>query len=213
MWQFMAADLIADPKMNHTFVHDLESAYYLVFWLSIRFLPNSWSPEDHVMVMHRLFNPVAFPDKGASSKKDWMVSSSVKETSKFIIIGNLVLIGLIRSLNKHFHAHIVNQARVAEVEAEAAIVPSFGLLATTPSVNNAPTQEFLHYMDSHEGVINMFKDSLYLQWPKDEPATKQHIPDMDWPLARKSKSYVGRDIKKEGSSQKRLHTDQFFVIV
>jgi hypothetical protein len=138
-----------------------------------------------------------------------MVSSSVKETSKFIIIGNLVHTGLICSLNKHFHAHIVNQARVAE----ATIVPSFGLLATTPSVNNAPTQEFLHYMDSHEGVINMFKDSLYLQWPEDEPATKQHIPDMDWPLARKSKLYIRRDIEKEGSSQKRLHMDQFFVIV
>jgi hypothetical protein len=104
----MAADLIADPKMNHTFVHDLESAYYLVFWLSIRFLPNSWSPGDCVMAMHHLFNPVAFLDKGSSSKKDWMVSSSVKETSKFIITDNLVLTGLICSLNQHFHDHIVN---------------------------------------------------------------------------------------------------------
>jgi hypothetical protein len=102
MWQFMAADLIADPKMNHTFIYDLESAYYLVFWLSIKFLPNSWTPNDRVMVMHNLFNPVAFPDKGSSSKKDWMVSSSVIELLKFNIIGNLVLTGLIRSLNQHF---------------------------------------------------------------------------------------------------------------
>jgi hypothetical protein len=99
----MAADLIADLKMNHTFVYDLESAYYLIFWLSIRFLPNSWSPDNHMMAMHRLFNPVAFLDKGSSGKKDWMVSSFVKETLKFIIIGNLVLTGLIRSLNQHFH--------------------------------------------------------------------------------------------------------------
>jgi hypothetical protein len=62
-------------------------------------------------------------------------------------------------------------------------------------------------MVSHEGVIKMFKDSLDLQWPEDEPATKQHIPDMDWWSARKSKSYVRRDIEKEGSSQKRLRTD------
>jgi hypothetical protein len=96
---------------------------------------------------------------------------------------------------------------VRVAEAEAAIVPRFGLLATTPSVNNALTQEFLHFMDSHEGVINMFKESLYLQWPEDEPATKQHIPDMYWLFARKSKSYVGRDIEKEGSSQKRLRMD------
>jgi hypothetical protein len=205
----MAADLIADPKMNHTFVHDLESAYYLIFWLSIKFLPNSWTPNDRAMVMHNLFNPVAFPDKGSSSKKDWMVLLSVIELSKFDIIGNLVLIRLIRSLNQHFQAYILNQARVAEVAAVVmvAIFPRFGPLATTPSVNNALTQEFLCYMDSHEGVIKMFKDSLDLQWPKDEPATKQHITDMDWLLARKSKSYVRRNIKKEGSSQKWLRTD------
>jgi hypothetical protein len=200
----MAADLIVDPKMNHTFVHDLKSAYYLIFWLSIKFLPNSWTPHDRAMVMHNLFNPVAFPDKGSSSKKDWMVLSSVIELSKFDITGNLVLTRLIHSLNQHFQAHILNQARVAEA---VAIVSRFGLLATTPFVNNTPTQEFLRYMDSHEGVIKMFKDSLDLQWPEDEPATKQHISDMDWLSARKSKSYVGRDIEKEGSSQKRLCTD------
>jgi hypothetical protein len=87
------------------------------------------------------------------------------------------------------------------------IILRFGPLATTPSVNNAPTQEFLHYMDSHKGVIKMFKDSLDLQWPEDEPATKQHITDMDWLLARKSKLYVRRDIEKEGSLQKRLRMD------
>jgi hypothetical protein len=125
----MAADLIADPKMNHTFVHDLESAYYLVFWLSIKFLPNSWTPHDHAMVRHNLFNPVAFPDKGSSSKKDWMVSSSVTELSKFDITGNLVLTELICSLNQHYQAHILNQAQVAVA---AAIVPRFGPLATTP---------------------------------------------------------------------------------
>jgi hypothetical protein len=106
-----------------------------------------------------------------------MVSSSVTELSKFDITGNLVLTGLIRSLNQHFQAHILNQAWVAA--AAAAIVLRFGPLATTPSVNNAPTQEFLRYMISHEGVIKMFKDSLNHQWPEDEPATKQHIPDMD----------------------------------
>jgi hypothetical protein len=62
-------------------------------------------------------------------------------------------------------------------------------------------------MDSHEGVIDMFRDSLHLQWPEVEPAMKQDIADVDWPLAKKSKSYVGRVIEKEGSLQKRLCMD------
>ncbi|KAN0114005.1 hypothetical protein V8E52_007154, partial [Russula decolorans] len=40
-WQFMAADLIKDPTISQTFVHDLESAFYVMFWLSLKYLPNS----------------------------------------------------------------------------------------------------------------------------------------------------------------------------
>ncbi|KAN0123635.1 Protein kinase-like domain containing protein, partial [Russula decolorans] len=38
-WQFMAADLIKDPTISQTFVHDLESAFYVMFWLSLKYLP------------------------------------------------------------------------------------------------------------------------------------------------------------------------------
>ncbi|KAF8498954.1 hypothetical protein F5888DRAFT_1633507 [Russula emetica] len=56
-WQFMAADLIMDPTINHTFIHDLESAFYVIFWLSIKFLSNFWDPQQHANVMKELFNP------------------------------------------------------------------------------------------------------------------------------------------------------------
>jgi hypothetical protein len=71
-WQFIAADLVMDPKINHTFVHDLESAFYVVLWLSIKFLPNSWSASTRRFVMSQLFNPDAFPTVGSSSKRNWM---------------------------------------------------------------------------------------------------------------------------------------------
>jgi serine/threonine protein kinase len=43
-WQFMAADLISDPTISQTFVYDLESAFYVMFWLSLKYLPNSYDP-------------------------------------------------------------------------------------------------------------------------------------------------------------------------
>ena len=30
-WQFMAANLISDPKTDHTFVYNLELAFYVIF--------------------------------------------------------------------------------------------------------------------------------------------------------------------------------------
>ncbi|KAH9039165.1 hypothetical protein EDB85DRAFT_1859941, partial [Lactarius pseudohatsudake] len=31
-WQFMAADLVMDPDTTHSFVHNLESTFYVVLW-------------------------------------------------------------------------------------------------------------------------------------------------------------------------------------
>ncbi|KAI9429590.1 hypothetical protein H4582DRAFT_1778147, partial [Lactarius indigo] len=31
-WQFMAADLIGNPKINQTFIHDIESAFFVLLW-------------------------------------------------------------------------------------------------------------------------------------------------------------------------------------
>src|SRR6266576_6541571 len=93
----MAADLVKDPIINYTFVHDLESAFYIVFWLSIRLLPNSWTPHKCMLVMCNLFNPLAFSNVGASTKKNWM-AKGIAETSNFHIIGNIALTRLILSL-------------------------------------------------------------------------------------------------------------------
>jgi hypothetical protein len=50
-WQFMAADLIKDPTISQTFVHDLESAFYVMFWLSLKYLPNSYAPSKRGSVL------------------------------------------------------------------------------------------------------------------------------------------------------------------
>jgi hypothetical protein len=53
-WQFMAADLIKDPTISQTFVHDLESVFYVMFWLSLKYLPNSYAPSKRGSVCEEL---------------------------------------------------------------------------------------------------------------------------------------------------------------
>jgi hypothetical protein len=57
-WQFMAADLIANPGISQTFVHDLESAFYVMFWLSLKYLPSSYRPDKRGSVLNAVFNPI-----------------------------------------------------------------------------------------------------------------------------------------------------------
>ena len=102
----MAANLVKDPMINHIFIHDLESAFYVIFWLSIRLLLNSWTSQKHALVMCNLFNPLAFSNMGTFTKKNWM-AKGIAETSNFHIVGNTALTGLILSLLLFFQARHV----------------------------------------------------------------------------------------------------------
>ena len=102
-WQFMAADLISNPKTDHTFVHNLESAFYVILWLSIKFLPNSWDGAVCSLVMNDLFNPPTFKLVGSQAKVNWM-AHAIAQTREFRVDGNPILSGLITSLTLYFQA-------------------------------------------------------------------------------------------------------------
>jgi hypothetical protein len=99
----MAADLIRDPRIDHTFVHDLESAFYVILWLCIKFLPNNWNGAVRSLVMNDLFNPPTFKLVGSQAKVNWM-ARAVAQTDGFYVDGNPILSGLITSLAPYFQA-------------------------------------------------------------------------------------------------------------
>ncbi|KAI9436787.1 hypothetical protein BJY52DRAFT_1130340, partial [Lactarius psammicola] len=40
-WQFMAADLVQRSSIPHTFIHNLESAFWVMLWVVILYMPSS----------------------------------------------------------------------------------------------------------------------------------------------------------------------------
>jgi hypothetical protein len=118
-WQFMAADLIKDPTISQTFVHDLESAFYVMFWLSLKYLPNSYAPSKRGLVLSTVFNPIpvdsllspilptnsdsdhnsdSHSESGIGSKVDWMANND--DVDIFKVTGNNPLSVLLPSLKK-----------------------------------------------------------------------------------------------------------------
>lgn len=191
-----------NPAIKHTFIHDLESAFYVVFWLSIKFLANSWSPERRSLVMNNLFNPVAFATVGASSKRNWMAQGRA-ETLDFKVIGNEFLTGLIISLVSFF------QARHMQIIDQPPTHLNFGPREPDIPMGRDAIEVYLRSnLADHKVVIATFRSSLNpeMRWPEVEPATKQNIyypSKEERSSSKRSKSYYGKDM---GSSQKRLRT-------
>lgn len=101
----MAADLIMNPETNHTSVHDLEPAFYVIFWLSIRLLANTWSEEVRLFTMEELFNPDAFENVVFPSKLNWMARARTNMSS-FEVIGNPVLTNVLLALAELFETRL-----------------------------------------------------------------------------------------------------------
>ncbi|KAI9433375.1 hypothetical protein F5148DRAFT_113471 [Russula earlei] len=205
-WQFMAADLVKDPTINHTLVHDLESTFYVVFWISIRFLRNSWTPEERGVVMNDLFNPPAFSTVGSASKRNWM---SKGDTNDFKILDNRPLTGLIHSLLPFF------KARYLGIGNQPTDDLNFGPpRSELPElrVNEEDIQRYLRLLVDHQEVMSIFRKSLEIQWPKwpeVEHAEKQKISYLGRENRFSSKRSTSRSSlrqngEKEGSSEKRL---------
>jgi len=201
----MAADLVTDPTINHMFIHDLESAFYVVFWLSIRLLANTWTPERRALIMHDLFNPVASLTEGASSKKNWMAQPPLNEKERFEVVGNLTLTGLILSLLPFF------QARHVEIVDQPTTHLNFGPRESNLHMDKEVINAYLRDLVDHNEVIATFRRSLDIKvpWPEVEPTTRQDIARIGragQDSSKWSKSYYGKDIG-EGSSQKQYRTE------
>jgi hypothetical protein len=169
-WQFMAADLIKDPTISQTFVHDLESAFYVMFWLSLKYLPNSYTPSKRGSILSAVFNPIpvdsllspilptnsdsdydsdSHSESGIGSKVDWMANND--DVDIFKVTGNNPLSLLLPSLKdmlgfRHLSSKVINKLQSIE----------------TLNVE-------------YSRVIKMLDDALQEQWPHDDCAWLQRI--------------------------------------
>jgi hypothetical protein len=166
-WQFMAADLIEDPTISQTFVHDLESAFYVMFWLSLKYLPNSYNPSRRGSVLSTVFNPIPVDSllspilptnpvsdhnsdsdqSGDDSRVNWMANSKFR----FKVTGNKPLSSLLPSLKdmlgfRHLNSKVINKLQSIE----------------TRNVE-------------YSQVLKMLDDALQEQWPHDDCARLQRI--------------------------------------
>jgi len=79
-WNFIAADLLDNPQTEHSFVHDLESFFYVLLYLSVLYLPTGWDEGERSDFLNTIMDIRHFgkDGKGGTGKYFFMTSTSMK---------------------------------------------------------------------------------------------------------------------------------------
>ncbi|KAI9429559.1 hypothetical protein H4582DRAFT_2147458 [Lactarius indigo] len=64
MWQFMVVDLIGNPKINQTFIHDIESAFFVLLWMATHYVQAKLQTDHLSGLVNSVFHPKIFRSSG-----------------------------------------------------------------------------------------------------------------------------------------------------
>ncbi|KAI0287039.1 hypothetical protein BC826DRAFT_1120076 [Russula brevipes] len=73
-WPFMAADLVVDEnhEVTQTFIHDLESAFYVLLHQALRYRHTSLTEKARSTLFSQVFNTRTVGGLGSGTKLTWM---------------------------------------------------------------------------------------------------------------------------------------------
>jgi len=70
----MAADLIQDSSIPHTFVHDLESVFWVLIWIVVSYMPTTWDDGECSSFLKETMCPKVYGPRGGTRKKDFILA-------------------------------------------------------------------------------------------------------------------------------------------
>jgi hypothetical protein len=186
-WQFMAADLIEDPKICQMFVHDIESAFFLLLWMSICYIKSNWDESRRSDFINSIFHPPVYGHSGGSTKMMFMQSTKL-DSLEFVT--NKHLAALLRAWKKvlafRYAKRPEKAPRVQEVDVRDVILRTHhkdGQSAESASQDEEDLKrQLLEYellmsgLKNHNVFLEVLDEVLVREeWPLSEPAEWQSI--------------------------------------
>ncbi|KAH9030590.1 hypothetical protein EDB83DRAFT_2229720, partial [Lactarius deliciosus] len=155
-WLFMAVDLVFNSKIKHSFVHDLESAFYVLLWQSAHYLPSEWG-ETGLAALHVSIGAEVQVDNMDTCKMGFMATSHLLTTLNFLGPSpdtHSPLGELIRSFTNMFRTKYSIRCLIGPRSTKSVEEPAFSI--------------------THEEVIDIFSAALGKvdEWPSSDGSTK-----------------------------------------
>jgi hypothetical protein len=191
----MAADLIEDPTICQSFIHDIESAFFTLLWMAILYLKSSWEMKLLSSFISSIFHPPVFGSSGGSSKLIFMRSEQL-DTLEFAT--NKPLTALLRGWHEalairhakrpelphpqtfsYFNDVILRTLPGDSQGAESASKPTAAVESSQEESYESQLRRYevrMSALKNHDAVLDML--DLLLQnpeWPAEEPAERQRV--------------------------------------
>ena len=192
----MAADLIEKPDILQTFVHDIESAFFLLLWMALLFVNSSWQNPRLSSFINDIFHPPVFGGSGGSLKAMFMRLEQL-ETLKFP--GNAHLANLLHAWQSTLAVRYTKQPErdlcddsekfdLKDVilcihpqddqgaESPPKVAATNGLLQEETYKQQLQQYELLmRAFRNHDVFLDILSRFFKIQgWPTNEPAAKQN---------------------------------------
>ena len=177
-WQFLAAELIQNPRIEHTFCHDLESAFYVLLWIIILYVKNSWNTGERAATIRQVLMPEQYGETGGCGKAAWM--SFPGALRNFNVPSNEPLTFLLKSY-KNTLSVLYNKPEALDTMPDP---PSEGSQFTNSTSESRLSQllledrnKCLSRLKDHTYILELFRSQLEdaSKWPVDDCAKLQDV--------------------------------------
>ncbi|KAI9511079.1 hypothetical protein F5148DRAFT_994260 [Russula earlei] len=155
-WQFMAADLVCNPAIPQTFVHDLESAFWVLIWNAVLYMETNMNDGLRSSFLKKM-SPEMFEGTGGTGKSDYMAKGGLEFTVK-----NKIVNTLLKTLKYALGAR-------HETLEDDILEPSLYLMLSTDREKRVKALK-------HEAILQYFENALKSTgWPTDDAAIRQTL--------------------------------------
>jgi Fungal protein kinase len=173
-WEFMAADLVACTSNVHTFIHDLESAYWVLMSQAVRNMHSEWSKSIRSSFVNEVLHAKRYGQSGPAKLERF---ANPYSWTDFVLPSNKPLTQLLRSL---------------KFELIQRYFPQIEAACTLQEFVDPKEYEKLRY--KHDKIIEIFTIALQSPgWPEEDLPIKQ-------PIAR---SYSAQAMSSSSSKRSR----------
>ena len=96
-WQFMAADLVMNPKVTQTKEHDLESVFWILLWMCLSYMKTIMPPGLRADILNNIMSPRVHDGSGGMGKANFMASGI---SLKYLMAPNCPMADLLKALHR-----------------------------------------------------------------------------------------------------------------
>ena len=168
----MAAALVENSETPHTLEHDLESAFWVLIWAVVSYMPTSMGDEERSNFLKDTMSPKVYRKRSGSDKRKYLVAREVPRVKSHLYIHHL-LQQLILLFTAQYPVELAKPP--ASTDIDSIIKEATGIEAPTKgNTEDKARDEYLRGNLNHQVILLAFKRFLESPgWPERDGANAQ----------------------------------------